>query len=526
MVAWSNGYVADIPYTYGYFRRMAPAHLRLAGLTHGHAVPSTDRLAYAELGCGQGFGTVLNAAANPEADVYGFDFNPEQIEHARRLSTRAGLGNVTFSDLSLEELAELPRADLPDFDVVTLHGVYSWISTEARAAISVFLRRKLKPGGLVYISYNAMPGCAAVQPLQRLVRAHGALAGGTSDAQARAGVAFAAELAEKGFGFLMECPAVARRLGLHKDQSGAYLAHEYLNADWTLFYLDDVVRELGAAKFVFVGSARLLENDLRLSVPAELHDFFDGIEDPVRRETLKDYWANRTFRVDVFQKGRMRLDRREILAGLRSQRVALRKAATSIDLTFPTASGKMEGRRDYFDPVLDRLARGPATMSELEEALRGKADLATLLRMIVLLDATEQLGAARLTPADPEPARRLNWVLAGDWTGPYRFLASPELGAGVEASSDDLLLLGRILDGAEPTVEGLAGAVSLHLAGTGRAIRHDEGAVLEPPEQTAMLRERAERFVERVLPVWRAAGIVGRAGEREVPVAPRIAAVS
>jgi predicted O-methyltransferase YrrM len=515
MTAWSNGYVADIPYTHGYFRRMKPAHIRLTGLMRGHAVPNTERVAYAELGCGQGFGTTLIAAANPDADVYGFDFNPEQIHNARQLSARAGLQNVTFSEMSLEELAELPRADLPDFDIVALHGVYSWISPEARAAIGVFLRRKLKPGGLVYISYNAMPGCAALQPLQRLVRAEGARMGGTSDARARAGVTFAAELAEKGFGFLKESPAVARRLEHNKNHSGTYLAHEYLNADWTVFYLEDVVRELDAAKLVFLGSARLLDNDLRLSVPTELQEFFEAIDDPIRRETLKDYWCNRTFRVDVFQKGRMSLSRSEVLSGVRTQRVGLRKAAKSVDLAFSIGSGPMVGHREYFDPLLDRLGRGSATIAELEEALRGKADLIMLMRMIVVLDASDQLEVTRLTPADPEPSRRLNRVLAEDWTGPYRFVAAPEFGGALEASSDDLLLLNCILHGTEPTVDALAEAVAAHLVGSGGTREVD----------TTVLRKRATRFVDDVLPVWRMAGVVAGEGGREAAL-PRIVAVS
>ncbi|KAA2243919.1 class I SAM-dependent methyltransferase [Salinarimonas soli] len=524
MAAWSNGYVADIPYTYGFFRRMAPAQLRLAALTCGHGAPPTDRVAYAELGCGQGFGTVLLAAANPDADIYGFDFNPEQVAHAQRLGDKAGLSNLHLRDLSFEELAELPLADLPEFDMVTLHGVYSWISPHARAAVTTFLRRKLKPGGLVYISYNAMPGCAAVQPLQRLVRAEAARAPGTSDARARAGVAFAARLAEKGFAFLKDSPSVMRRLGHHENQSGAYLAHEYLNADWTLFYLEDVATELDAAKLVFVGSGRLAENDLRLSVPAELQEFFRGIEDPIRRETLKDYWANRSFRVDVFQKGSTRPGREDLIVATRAQRVSLRKPADAVDLTFPVGSGKMEGRREVFEPLLDRLSAGPATIGELEVAARGRADLPTLLRMIILLDATDQLGAARLASPDPEPARRLNQVLAQSWNGPYRFVAAPELGGALEASSDDLLLLGLVLAGVEASGEALAMAAFERLTAMRKVVRGDDSAATDHAAQMGILRERAGRFVDAVLPVWRNAGIVGREVQSGT-AAPRLTAV-
>ena len=57
-----------------------------------------------------------------------------------------------------QELIGADAPVLPMFDYVTLHGVYSWVGTTVRADIVRFLRRYLKPGGAVYLSYNAMPG--------------------------------------------------------------------------------------------------------------------------------------------------------------------------------------------------------------------------------------------------------------------------------------------------------------------------------------------------------------------------------
>jgi len=77
------------------------------------------------------------------------------------------------------------RSDLPDFDFITLHGIYSWISPENRRTIVEFMRRKLKPGGIVYISYNCMPGWAGMMPLRRLLVEH-TLARGSLSARSRA----------------------------------------------------------------------------------------------------------------------------------------------------------------------------------------------------------------------------------------------------------------------------------------------------------------------------------------------------
>ncbi len=523
MAAWSDGYVADIPYTHGYFRRMAPSHVRLSALIAGHAGPEGDGVAYAELGCGQGFGALLIAAANPDASVYGFDFNPEQTGHARRLAAAAGLANATFEDISFEELAERPRGELPDFDVITLHGVYSWITPGARAAIAAFIRRKLKPGGLVYVSYNAMPGCASVMPLRRLLRDEAARASGTSDRRATAALAAAQDLADKGFRFFAENQSVTRRLEQHKNQSPAYLAHEYLNEHWVPFYLADVAAELEAGKLAFVGSARLVENDLRLAVPGKLHDFLAAVDDPIRREGLKDYLTNRPFRVDVFQKGRMRPGNVEIGRRVRAQRLALARDPGSVDLAFKTAAGGFEGKAEVFAPLIDRLGRSPAAIGELEDVMRGKMDFATLLRIILLLDNTDQIATARLAPADPQPARRLNRAIAAQWSGPYRFVASPELGGGTEASADDLLFLDLVLDGSDTTVPALAAAARDRLLASRKVVREGGEAVTDLQEQMAVILKRAEHFVSTTLPVWRRLAILP--ANREAAL-PRMAAAS
>ena len=62
---------------------------------------------------------------------------------------------VHLLDLSFEELAE--RDNLPQFQVIVAHGIWSWISEASRAAILRFVGKHLAPGGLVYLSYKGVP---------------------------------------------------------------------------------------------------------------------------------------------------------------------------------------------------------------------------------------------------------------------------------------------------------------------------------------------------------------------------------
>ena len=68
------------------------------------------------------------------------------------------VASANLSDESFEEFCR--RQDLPDFDFIGLHGIWSWVSDKNRQVIVDFIRRKLKVGGVVYVSYNTQPGWA------------------------------------------------------------------------------------------------------------------------------------------------------------------------------------------------------------------------------------------------------------------------------------------------------------------------------------------------------------------------------
>src|SRR6478752_4438102 len=99
MAAWSEGYVTDIPYTSQYYPELAPGFLAFNCLRQSVRPPSLGPGSnYLELGCGQGFGLNLLAAANPAMQFLGIDFHPCQIANAQQLARAAGLANVTFED--------------------------------------------------------------------------------------------------------------------------------------------------------------------------------------------------------------------------------------------------------------------------------------------------------------------------------------------------------------------------------------------------------------------------------------------
>ena len=85
--------------------------------------------------------------------------------------------------------------------------------------------------------------------------------------------------------------------------ASGYLAHEYLNANWSIFYFADIAEMFGQAKLSFVGSATLIENSDQWAIPEGVRARIGGETDPIFKETLRDIGSNKKFRRDLFPGG-------------------------------------------------------------------------------------------------------------------------------------------------------------------------------------------------------------------------------
>ena len=182
MVFQAEGYVSDIPYVRVFIPHLAPAWLDHVAIISGVAPPMRkERFAWCDLGCGQGVTAAMLAAMHPAGQFHGIDAMLGHIDHARRLAGEADVPNVNFHAADFASAADLT---LPKFDYIVAHGVYSWVGAQVQANMRSFIDRNLARGGLVYLSYNAMPGRAADLPFQRLVRAIGETCTGHSTERA------------------------------------------------------------------------------------------------------------------------------------------------------------------------------------------------------------------------------------------------------------------------------------------------------------------------------------------------------
>ncbi|MEJ0074243.1 MAG: class I SAM-dependent methyltransferase [Alphaproteobacteria bacterium] len=510
MADWGSGYVTDTAYVHDYCRVQTPPILSFAALCKGVAAPGIlgEPLRYCDLGCGQGFTANIIAAANARTEVFAADFNPTHIANARGLAQAAGLKNIAFREADFAELSN--DTSLPEFDIIALHGVYSWVSAENRRAIVAFIRRRLKSGGAVYISYDTMPGWAGIAPLRRLMlQQHSVSPQASSQKALEQALALVDRLKDAGAQFYKMYPHVTTQLERLRKLPSAYLAHELLTRDWQAFSFADVAAELAEAKLTYLGSAHLMDHVDRVNFTEDQQRLLGGIADPLTNESARDMIVGRQFRRDVFVKGFTRLATLAERERWLQMRLVLSNPAKDVSLTFETPLGTLQLRPEIYRPVIDALAEGPVTVRELIERLPGgKLEWGSLTDAIKVLVGRGDLQVA--LPAEHEAeraqaAQAFNTVVMGraKEQAPLAYLASPVTGGGIQVGPFTQLYLHAKRKGVADPITLIANFA----AASGRPFEKD-GKALSPEEARGELAAKAAHIDAHVVPLLGRLGIV------------------
>lgn len=504
---WSAGYVTDIDYTHGYYPELNPLRVRLALLGAGHACP--DIRTACELGYGQGLSVNLHAAAGPAA-WWGTDFNPAHAAGAQELAHASASGIRLFDD-AFAEFAQ--RQDLPSFDYIGLHGIWSWVSDENRRVIVDFIRRKLAVGGVVYVSYNALPGWSGFAPMRHLMVEHAralSARGAGVTGRVDAAIDFAERLLGSNPAFARGNPQLPDRLKRLKEQSRHYLAHEFFNRDWHPMHFATMASWLEPAKLQYACSAHLIDQLDGVNLTADQRRLLRECPDPAFRETVRDFMVNQQFRRDLWVRGARRLSPAEQREALGTFRLVLAVPAGDVPSKLVTPLGPATLNAGVLGPLIETLGdHRPWTMDELARRLapRGVAYV-NLLEMLMLL-----VGSGHLQPAQDEAAieasrpasQRLNACLAhkAGFGAEAGYLASPVTGGGIPVGRMQQLFLGALQSGlSEPAQWAEWAWRSLDAQGE-RMIR--SGKRIDGPEANlAELVRLATEFKDQRLPQLRA----------------------
>lgn len=501
--AWGGGYVTDTNYLPGWYGQQSPMHLATTCLLMGVAcdLPSgNDPVHYMELGCGLGFGAMVLAASNPAWRVTGIDFNPAHIALARSAARDAGLMNVDFveADLATLDQEEVGR-QIPQADFVSLHGVWSWVSEPIQAGILRLLRTKVRAGGVVHVSYNALPAWQGAMGLQKVMALAGDGRSVSSSRRVHQAAALVRDLVNADAMHLKGSPYVRRVMETIDDLPSAYLAHEYLNESWNPCFHADVAEAMSGAKLDWVGSASLPENFASLMLTDAQRVIYDRTDDPRVRELIKDVCLQRGLRHDVYVRGAQTLRPSVRDAALNDLWLALAIASDVVTYEVELASGVASISPEFYGPMIAAMAKAPCRVGDL----LAMADVAHRQKdprevVGILAGAGYAIPAARPGFAPQPAAVRFNrmaarWLAQPETLGRPLAAASVALGAGLPATAIDLFVQDRLHD--NDTRDDVAVWCDALGAGAGEDVRRT-------------LRDALTRCLDQRVPLMRAAGVM------------------
>jgi SAM-dependent methyltransferase len=495
---WGDGYFVGNNYTAGFYTDLAPERLNFICLLNGIEPIALDQpFSYLELGCGQGLTTNVLAANHPNGTFYGNDFMPSHVLAARKLASSANINNITFLENSFSDLAN-GQLDLPFFDFITMHGVYTWVSTENRKHIVNIISRYLKPGGVVYVSYNALPGWAPVLPMTRLMRlASDSSSNGTD--RFESAKKLVTDLADNQAAYFSVNSRLKINLDALKTNNPTYLMHEYLNENSCPMYHAEVVEEMAAAKLEFVAPAGLSYSCFDFLTP-EQKIIINSVKDPAWSRTIKDFIEHVNFRKDVFIRGRRPIRKGEVKNWM--TRCVITLTVRREQAFFPNLE-----ENPLAIEVLDALAERPLTLLEFSKLplCEGKIDLANQFLSLIVDKGDCTTSICSNSVVDATPAHRLNRAIAenSSFEDTYQVLASPMIGLGLPTTLVGRLVYGYIIENPE---EKDIQVIATHV----HKILNDQISWMEEnkiPEalkiEYSALVARVEILLTRTVPFWK-----------------------
>ena len=439
MNTWNEGYFTESTYTYGYYRELSPNFMRWCLLLKGIVAPEiSEDSCHCELGYGQGVSANIHAAATP-GKYFATDFNPAHAAQANELLKASGADANFFED-SFEEFS---KRDLPQFDSIGFHGIWTWVNAENRRHMLEIAQRHLKSGGMLYNSYNCLLGWAPIGPLRELLSIcykHKVGGGKTSDEQITSTLKFVNDLIVAEPYYINSAPNFKTYAESLKKDDPHYIAHEYLNADWDLMYFADVAQLCQNAKLDFATSAYPIETQAGMYLHEKALEFLKKVDNPILREQLIDYFINREFRKDIFVRGVRRLSRTEIYDKILSMRYVLMTPAADVPMKINIYPGELSLNKELYQPLLNYFEEDDFRPKTLREyLLKSKLPAVTVIESITVL-----VHIGHLMPCQSEETvkqvkkscERLNAHICqrSNFGKTIEFLASPLTGCGVEIS--------------------------------------------------------------------------------------------
>lgn len=340
--------------------RTHPDRLATVASFLGMHPPDVAQCRVLEVGCSDGSNLIPMALGLPSAQFVGCDLSERSLDAGRRTIAELRLSNIV---LVHEDLAAL-SASHGTFDYIIAHGVYSWVPRHVRDALFALAAGRLAPNGVMFVSYNALPGCRVRQAAWEVLHAH---VDSIADPRARLGEArrLARIIADGGKTGLDGDEAARAEFRAIAQRSDSALCHDDLAVPNDPIYFRDFVAHAGRHGLRYLAEADL-HSMSGAGLSPDARAFLSALA-PHLREQYLDYVRMRRFRQSLLQRGEGQADMM-----LHPQRVEAMHVAADPSLGRAAQVGKVDDLARGLDPpdgarlrpLLDALVeRSPGSMA-------------------------------------------------------------------------------------------------------------------------------------------------------------------
>ena len=274
------------------FNQTHPDRLATLATLFGIEPAPVDSCRVLEVGCADGGNIIPMACEFPGSHFFGIDAAQTVIRQGREQIDALGLTNVHLDQMDLMDAG----AQLGTFDYIIAHGFYSWVPEPVRDKLLATAKALLRPNGVAYVSYNALPGCRIREMFREMLLFH---VRDVTDPQARIdrshellrAMAESRDLPGDAGSFLkIEAQFLI-------EQGPAVLYHDELAETYHAVYVHDFLAHAAKHGLQFLSEANFREmqpGKYPQKVIEQVNQWSAG--DRVLRELYLDYLKCRTFR--------------------------------------------------------------------------------------------------------------------------------------------------------------------------------------------------------------------------------------
>jgi SAM-dependent methyltransferase len=403
-----------IPGARAFTKELAPSFIDHTCIVNGFAPPDGSPLgegvgagfAWCELHCGSAVTATLLAGSNPLGDFHAVDTRAPLLEQARKLAADANVRNIAFHEFGTEQAL---TASFPMFDYIVLNGIYSWVPLAERGMILAFVRKFLKPGGAVLVTYNARPGWNRLDPFRRIFRE--ASRGRNMDAKARFDAArdVYVKLLEAKAPTLLASGVTPATIAEIERIPLEVIVADYANDFADPLYVTEVFSDFAAIDCAFAGPIEMMESANVLMAREPFKSAMERMPNASGRELAKDLLCDTRFRRDVFVRGgrRMAADNRAMVMSGLAFVLEQPAALTRYDAKMPY--GEMRFDNPHAQALVAALETAPRTLGELiSDALARGVEADTVVGNVHALLVSGQIRPVyRATPEAEKSAHAL-----------------------------------------------------------------------------------------------------------------------